>query len=622
MAYQEPGMTTTIIEQGENPVGGPESLTTCMVGPGLQVEVKADAGVYDYDSTATYEMPDLMEQAEVIYDSDTGLSVHVYITNSTDGETYELDFEDGYWSYDADEEELTVASHLNVQLASGDASDTTSSGYVFTDTDFDFSTIDLKNGAGTLGDYLVVSGIEYKVAGLASDGTSLLLETEVSIAGHDWTLIRHLDGELYVSYYALRTDIVGDLLYFTSPSDVTTQAGGSQAIIPENPLFYGAYLATSEGSGCYATGVDDSDGYIRAYFDGGDEDDLVAWQAAFTYLKQFDYLYSFVILSQHNSVIGASQTFVDWMSLPANNKEAVAWCSIERTSEEIMVEVREASSGLSGSTWTDTGVNFTTQGVLPGHYLEIIEDGVGTAHRIKTVAANALTLYEAPDATSEKTYRVVGNYFNASEEANYYKEYAEAIADKRVRIAWPATCSIGGGTTEYPSYYIYCSRAGKITAEPNPSTPYTRDALATISRVYPYTRDNTLYNIIASGGIEIFMQDKTALPVYSRHQLTTDMTVDARKEQSVVHQVDYSAKDIRASIEPKIGRRLTQNLLNSLATIISLRGNYLRNKKQCISNLKLLELSVSEEDNTRVNLSVQLTPLYLFNGADIIIYVY
>jgi len=412
------------------------------------------------------------------------------------------------------------------------------------------------------------------------------------------------------------------LLYFTSPSDVTTQAGGLQAIIPENPLFYGAYLATSEGSGCYATGVDDPEGYIRAYFAGDDEDDLVSWQTAFTYLKQFDYLYSFAILSQHNSVIGAAQTFVDWMSLYTNNKECVAWCSIERTSEEIAVEEREATDGLSGSTWTDTGVNFTTLGVLPGHYLEIIEDGAGTAHRIQSVAATALTLFEAPDATSEKTYRVVSNYFSSSEEANYYKEYAEALADKRVRIAWPATCSIGGGTTQYPSYYIYCSRAGAVAAEPNPSEPYTRDTLATISRVYPYTRDSALYNIIASGGIEIFMQDKSSLPVYSRHQLTTDMSVDARKEQSVVHQVDYTAKDIRASIEPKIGRRLTKNLLNSLATIISLRGNYLRNKKQCISNLKLLELSVSEEDSTRVNLSVQLTPLYPFNGADIIIYVY
>lgn len=606
--YREPRSTITIIEQSPALPAGTPSQNACIVGPGFQVLSEELLGVYD-SSGGSYAIPDLMVGATV--DEDT---IEMYITNTLDGQQYLI--QDTEWIYFSDA--ITLIAGIEYEIQAGtDGQEVGGEIYQFASTGVDFSDYDVRYN-----DRLVIDGGgTYTVIGLS--GSYLLLASEY-LDGNDqtWSLSRLLYGNVYISLRAIRTDIVEDLLYFADQADVIEQAGGVEAIIPENPMFYGAYIATAFAP-CYATGVDDLAGYKNS-----DDTVLTAWNTAFTYLRQFDYLYAFAILSKSAAVHGAMQIFVDWMSTPETGQFCVAYASIKEWVSDVALPFSTpVSISVDGLTLTDYLHNFTTLGVQPGGYAVLFdENGLYNNARIQTVGANTLGFYTAVPAgfrADLSGYMVVNEFYNEGQQANNYRLYGESFEDKRVRICWPENISFSGSTTLYPSYYIYCERVGKIAAQTNPSQPYTRDVVRSgIDRVYLPFRNKSLLNTIASGGIEIFIQNQNSLPVFSRHQLTTDMTDNARKEQSVVHSVDYVARLLVDAVDQNTGKYIiNQALLDALRVTVGSVENYSTKKLRCIESLDVVSLAVNTEDPTVVDMEVHLTPLYPYNGSDIIMYV-
>jgi hypothetical protein len=607
--YREPRTTITIIEQSPALPAGTPSLNACIVGPGFEVTSEDFLGIYDA-SSAIFPITGLTVGSEV--DEDT---IDIYITNTVDGIQYTIT--DSEWTYSNDA--ITMDSGIVYEIASGaDGNSVAGETYQFASTGVDFSEYDIKHydsldidGGGT-----------YTVVGL--EGSKLLLDTPyLDGDGQTWSLNRLLLGNIYISLRALRTDIVGDLLYFEDQADVISQAGGIDAIIPENPLFYGAYLATAFAP-CYATGVDDLPGYKNS-----DDTVLTAWNAAFLYLRQFDYLYAFAILSKSAAVHGSMQVFVDWMSDPENGQMCVAYASSKEVTEEEGVPYRYgAEVSIDGTLLTDPGINYGLYDLSPGCYVTLYNVTANTSYnaRVLAVGATTLTFYTAVPATWRDNifyYRVVKDFYNESQQANYMKQYGESFEDKRVRIAWPENISFSGNTNLYPSYYIYCERVGKIAAQTNPSQPYTRDVVRSgINRVYLPFRSRTLLNTIASGGIEIFTQDQNNLPVYSRHQLTTDMTDNVRKEQSLVHSVDHAALLLVDAVDQNTGKYvIDQALMDALRVTVGSVADYLTKKIRSIESLTISKLEQDTTDPSVVLMEVQVTPLYPYNGSTIIMYV-
>lgn len=618
MSYQRPGPTTTIIETGVNPTGGTENLNPCIVGPGFQVIDRGSAGAYDGTDATDYSIPDLLSTSYVMEST-----LHVYITNTADGVTYEIESDGGAnWSFVAPD---TITIEANVYWVISSGSDGSGTGYYFGDGSVDVADLDVLSG-----DILVIdpdgTPVEYTIAGIGGDYL-LLTALYTSGAGVDWEIRRFLAGDVYISYHALRTDIVGTLLEFSDIDDLIDQAGGEDAIIPENPLYYGSYLALNQGAPCFATGVEDETGAFDP-----DDVSLTDWSAAFTFLRQFKYIYSYVICCQSDSVIALAQTFVDNMSLPANNCETRVFVASARKDEEVAIQdgsaLFYAGTTVIGNTVGEggDGKDLIIWGCEPGGYVEYTSGGTTVTARVQSVAQHTINLYTALPAGADvvRDFRYVNRYYTNTQEANAEKEYGEALADKRVANAWPATCgiSVDGTLTEYPAYYLYCERVGKMAANPNPSQPYTRDTSDIITRVFMPFNDEDLLDIIASGGREVFYQTRLTLPVMSRHQLTTDMTNDARKEQSVVTQVDYYAKQVRSVVDSNIGKYvINDDLLNALTAAVTAKGNYLTKKKRYIGGARLLWLRQSTDDPTRVDVACKMTPLYPYNGPDIIIYV-
>lgn len=604
--YREPKSTITIIEQSPALPAGVPSQNACIVGPGFQVISEELLGVYD-TSGGIFMIPGLLTGS--IVDED---SIEIYIKNTLDGIQYSLDASE--WTY-ADDEITMTPGIFSVIESNSDGQSVAGAPQEFASTSVDFSTLDVRPN-----DRLsILGGSIYTVIG--REGSNLLLSAAYT-DGDDqlWSLFRYLAGNIYITVNALRVDIVEDLLYFEDQADVISQAGGVEAIIPENPLFYGAYIAAAYAP-CYATGVNDLDGYKDP-----DDTTLTAWNTAFTFLRDYDYLYAFAVLSKSSAVHGAMQIFVDWMSTPETGQRCVAYASIKEVTEDVIIETSYGTTSVDGTTITDNTVNYVTLGVQPAGYA-IISDGTDLYNaRIMTVAAHVLTFFTAVPAgyrNISANYKVVNAIYNNSEQANYYKQYGESFEDKRVRIAWPENISFSGSTTLYPSYYIYCERVGKIAAQVNPAQPYTRDVVRSgIDRVYLPFRSRELLNTIASGGIEIFTQDQSSLPPYSRHQLTTDMTDNVRKEQSLVHSVDYAANLLVKAVDQNTGKYvINAALMDALRVTVGSVTDFLTKKIRCIEELTITKLEQDIVDPSIVLMEVQVTPLYPYNGSDIIMYV-
>ena len=105
-----------------------------------------------------------------------------------------------------------------------------------------------------------------------------------------------------------------------------------------------------------------------------------------------------------------------------------------------------------------------------------------------------------------------------------------------------------------PGSYYCAANAGLLISQ-LPEQPLTNLPIAGITKVHGsqdhFSEDNL--NSMAAGGTYIMTQDVATGPVYSRHQVSTNITSVALRELSVTKAVDYTAKFLRKGIKPYIG---------------------------------------------------------------------
>jgi len=471
VTYVEPGVTVEIVEQVSGYVPPAGKLPPCIVGPGFQLVVRGFAGTHDGSDATEFSYPSQLDYSTV----DTE-SVEVYITNAVDGVTYEIPETTGVvTNWTATEDSVTLNSSIYAVIGTG-----TSGIIAVADLDtFDISTS--LTGITIYADdvlYISTAGTyqgEYDIAGKDSNGDLVMQDpfTGLGATGLSWEIRRYLLGNVYLSFRALRGDLVENRTWYDDTNAVLTGAGGTAAITPDNPLFYGAYICTTAGSGTWVCGVDDmyaSDDYTLAT--------TIKWSEAFDYLQDFQDMYSFVIMTQNAQIIALSQTFVDWMSLPVNKAESVAFCSPHRTTEEEAINTATATArgdaafAADGSTFTVAQIDgatysFVTYGCTPMGYIEVTYNDTVYEIRTKKVEGALVTILDTSvipaaimGAASSSTalgwtWRYINDYYDSAAEAQYYREYGASIADKRVRLSFPATVgvSISGVTTAIPSFY-------------------------------------------------------------------------------------------------------------------------------------------------------------------------
>ena len=119
----------------------------------------------------------------------------------------------------------------------------------------------------------------------------------------------------------------------------------------------------------------------------------------------------------------------------------------------------------------------------------------------------------------------------------------------------------------------------------------------------------------------ILVNDKAGLPIYARHQLTTDVSSIETQEDSILRAVDTVALLTRARVRQFLGNRnITPDLYSDLATLLDAIKSFLINDVGCLADFKVLSLAPSATRKDGVVLEIGLTVLYPVNQISVYLY--
>jgi len=155
--------------------------------------------------------------------------------------------------------------------------------------------------------------------------------------------------------------------------------------------------------------------------------------------------------------------------------------------------------------------------------------------------------------------------------ADTVSEANGGVGNRRAFSVFPDTVktTLAGIEVEIPGYYACAAAAGMVAGLPPQQgfTNYPITGLTGVSGTEKFTRKQL--NKMAGGGTYILMQEVQGGPVFSRHQLSTDVSQVEVRELSVTKVVDFVAKFLRAGLRRFIGRQnINAVFLDSVGTTI------------------------------------------------------
>jgi hypothetical protein len=165
-----------------------------------------------------------------------------------------------------------------------------------------------------------------------------------------------------------------------------------------------------------------------------------------------------------------------------------------------------------------------------------------------------------------------------------------------------------------PGYYYTAQACGQVIGT-TPEQPLTNVAGSGLAKTYG-SQDifsEAELNIMAEGGTWIMTQDSEFGPIYCRHQMSTDITSVAKRELSVVKALDYTAKFMRKSLKPYIGKyNITPAFIDLVDSILFNVGRFLV-RMGVIEDLKVLSVTQNELQQDVLEAEVNVLPKYPVN---------
>lgn len=470
---------------------------------------------------------------------------------------------------------------------------------------------------------------------------------------------------LYIQYRGLRLDVSPmaknpGMLELSDMDTLTTVLG---PITAENPLALAMYFAMLNAPNVVikGLGVDEISG---AYPDGTPD----AYQRAIDFSSAHE-VYAISPLSQEEAVHRLFATHVVDFAKPENEntqRERRIYINPKMPVRALSTVI---SSGLSANTPTATtnqvnldvnssaallaaGINpaipltygqqvflaLNIDGVIK-NYLILQVNGVNTVLTTTFAAGQntdsffeitplAVTLVNAdwsmnirgaelliPGSTLPDTRKI----------AETINQYAQTFGHKRISYIFDSDmvfAPLDGLTQELKGYYVCAAYTG-VNAYQRPQQPLSNFPISGFNgtfRTKGFFKDKEL-NIIAGGGVMIMMNDKAGLPIYARHQLTTDVTSLETQEDSILRAVDTVALLTRSRVRQFLGNRnITPDLYTDLATLLDAIKAFLINDLGCLADFRLLSLKPTPNRKDGVTLEIGLTVLYPVNEIKIYLY--
>lgn len=419
---------------------------------------------------------------------------------------------------------------------------------------------------------------------------SLLLETalaaEVRTASRqfEFSVIRKrvVNGEVRISYRALRSDLVGTAVEVQAdPSGGTTYLVSRLGpVLSSNPLaLMASFAALQTTQSVLAVCVHHWT--------------LEEVSKALDTLSSQESVYGIAMATHDPTFLTMLQAHVDKFSdaTQRNGLERYMMGSWEFPRQSVVVStVSGSANALNVQSQRDrvklgTGASWDATDAFPNYVIDFDPNGTGrtvpfnvngakvlrsSAKITAIIGTDTLKLLEEVHADQGAAipgpYRILTQVRELQENAQRIAQFNAAIGDRRVDSVFPpqVKANVNGEEEVLEAYHACAGLVGARSAL-TPSLPMTFRPIAgfsgTVGGQGIYSEEH--FNIMAGGGTWVLFQETYPDgPVLTRHQLTTDIRSDARAEDSVRTALDYGAKVFRSQLRPLVGRTvLTEDFI-------------------------------------------------------------
>lgn len=370
-------------------------------------------------------------------------------------------------------------------------------------------------------------------------------------------------GTLFVEYRAWLADYVGAFESITDPAELPTMLGQAS---PDNPLYWGVYLALQNANGQPV--------YFSAVTDPDNVDD---WISVLEILDGRPNIYNLVPLTTNSTVLGAWKSHVVSQSAPEVGNYRAAVFSIDVPANKAVLDASTSSDGeailaklsddptTSGTQYTllfvpANNAKFITSGVRAGDtvrflystdgfgnetYSEFVIDEVLSEGSVRLVTGHTGAVTVAQRA---EIWRTLNRSDRATEASAQIAQY------KHRRVVVVANSTVGLAGSVFPGYFAAAAVAG-LRSGVLPQQGLTNVALAGIDDIGALISglNGTQLNQIAGSGGWIIAKD-AAGAIYNRHAVTSDPTDLNTREEVIRVNVDSISYQYAQVYVPYIGQ--------------------------------------------------------------------
>lgn len=393
-------------------------------------------------------------------------------------------------------------------------------------------------------------------------------------AGGEMAALPVKGGTAYAEYRAFRQEYVRSV---NSIQDVGDAADAFAALDSGNPLAYGVQKALANANGATVLFVAVADNSIES------------WARAAGLLEQRSDTYAIAPMTFDRAVRDLFQAHAESMSGPLVGR----WRRIYGVGEAASDKQILAASGspllatisddpeadgtqytFVEATNTTSALNFTDAGVKAGDILRISyrTDGFGVAtyseYAIDAVLSDdSVRLVDGPDVPSSVASRFeVWRTLSAADIAQEVATDSGSFGSSRMVNIWPDYIDAAGETV--PGYYLGAAIAGAVGGVV-PQQGLTNVEISGFDAV-PRTTDTFTedqLDTMGAAGTWIVTQDPATGKIYTRHALTTDMSLLEKREEAIGRNFDAISFTCLNTIAPYTGvANITPSLIAEVET--------------------------------------------------------
>ena len=465
------------------------------------------------------------------------------------------------------------------------------------------------------------------------DPTEYSVEVSAHAATEDLYLDKGADlpiieAELFIEY----REALGGSVEFGSVNDPLDVADVLGPVTPANELSYGMYKAVQNSNG------------VPVYYVSVPTNDVAGYITALDRISVEELIWSIVPLTKDAAVLSITKAFIIDQSSPINNNWKKGWfnSNAEQTNalyteldngDPIQATIRDDAGGSNYVNVFAEGADFNAAGVQEGDTLKYNAhpvDGVTVWDEatIKSVGASGEELVLKSSAI-EMTIPAdieVWRTANLQDYADIIAAESSAYGNRRINNIWPDV--IPDELGEEVEGYFLCAALAAYRSASAPHQPLTRAEITGFgvpNRSLQFSR--TQLNTIAAGGTWIVTSNIKGA-VFTRHQLTTDMTNEETQEDSITSNLDSISRVYKEAFDPLIGKsNVTPDMLELLEGRIFTSFKFIHNLPYSrelgpqMLGYELLELAQDPILKSKVRIRIKPELAMPLNYLDLFLYI-